>query len=1055
MEVPAPLNHLAREAHPVQGHDPLIALQQDYLPRRAPALSPSVNAEALANANLHPNGPTGDVGPNQFVVAINSSAGAQFATYSKTSGAEITGPTLMSGLVAGASPCSAGTGDAIVLFDELANRWLFSEVASAANMLCVYLSSGADLSGSVTWTRYNFTLPSLPDSPRYGVWPDAYYVGANENNSIYALDRQRMLAGQAATLQRFSVPPLSGFNAQSLQPADLAGTSVPPPGSPGIFMRHRDDEVHDPGANNAAADFLELYQLQVDFETPAASILLGPTRLNIAEISSDLNGVTGTSAFAQPSGLKLDPLREGLAHRLTYRNLGTHEVLVGSLVTDLFLGAGSMFPNDTGAIRWFELRRVPVLQGELFGHGFEDGPNWTLHQEGTFAPADGSAAEQADRWTSAISIDVSGNIALGYSIVREAPAISAGLRYTGRVATDPLGVMTAGEQLIVNGSGSVSNERWGEHADLGIDPIDGCTFWFIGSYANAGMRANRLASFAFGDVCVGPNFSLSTPPATSVCARTAIPANAPPVTVDVTPINGFLGAVVLGFPNGLPNGVSGSFNPQVVSSLPGGSTVQLSATHQATSSNAIVVRGQSGNLMHDVLLSLTVATADPTQPVLVAPANNAAGVGAFPTFNWTSSVQASSYLVEASTSPAFSSTLFSQSTVATSLLSPVALPTNQQVYWRVRADNVCAGSTSVVFSYNAPTFTLSTATPGVTLCANSAAPTNAPPITLDIQPQNGFTGSVALSYPNPFPAGISGSLTPDNPTLPASSVAQLAATNAAPSGLNNVLVRALAGPITRELTLSLNLHTAIPAAPTLTAPPNLGTGVSTSPIFTWSAVAQAASYVVEASTSSNFASLLFSQATTATSLASPVAFSQNTQIFWRVRAVNSCGTGVDSATATFTTASPQEFCRNVSVPIPDENASGVNDNLVITGATGLIGDMDVRVEINHTYVADLALRLSRAGGAPRNLMTMPIGLPSGLCDGNNLAATFNDETSPPRPANTACVDGAVPTYAGQVTPEQSLSTFDGQDPNANWTLNVSDSVFQDLGTLTRWCITFN
>ena len=1045
--------------NPVFGSDPLVAAQQNFPVRSVRAIStPLINIEALANSIVAPNDATGDIGPNQFVAAINSTAGAQFSIYNKNNGAMISGPTSMSSLAVGSNPCAAGAGHPIVLFDELANRWVFTELANGANVLCVYLSSGSDLSGIVTWTRYNFVLPSFPDAPRYGVWPDAYYLGANENNAIYAMDRQRMLAGQSATLQRFGIPLLSGFNLQMLQPADLAGTLAPSLGAPGIFMRHRDDEVHNAGSNNANRDFLEIFELHVDFLTPASSTVTGPISLPMSEMSSDLNGPTGFSAFPQPSGQKLDPLRETVMHRLTYRNLGTYEVLVGNLVTDLFLGAGSSFPNDTGAIRWFELRRPFGSQNQVFADGFENGAatNWVMHQEGTFAPPEGNPADQADRWMAASSVDKSGNIAMAYSIVRDLPAISAGLRYTGRLKDDPLGVMTAGENLIVNGSGSVSNPRWGDHADMGVDPVDGCTFWFIGNYSNGGSRANRFASFKFNE-CGDPGYTVTSPvPSVSICSNSTATTNAPPITINAAAANGFVGAVAMTYPNPFPTGVAGSFIPSVIPTLPGSSTAQLSASNAATPGTiSILARGSSGALKRELQLLLTVATGIAPQPALTSPANTAVGVGATPTFSWAAAPQASNYLVEASTSASFGTTVLSQTVTGTHLVSPVALPTSQQIFWRVRANNVCGSTTSVVFSFNAPAFTMTTNTPSVAVCAITAAPSNAPPIMLDLQPVSGFVGNVTLSYPNVFGAGVSGTLNPTNQSVPGSSAAQLAASNAAASGAHTVLARAVAGAITRELSLILNVSTAVPAAATSTAPPNTAVGVSTSPTFIWTAVGQGASYVVEASISNTFASLLFSQATTATSLVSPVTLPPNTAIFWRVRAINLCGTGPDSAVATFTTANPQQFCRNVSVPIPDENAVGVNDNLLISGATGLVGDLDVRVELNHTYVADLAVRLNRAAGARRNLMTMPTSVPSGLCDGNHMAATFDDETSPPRPANNACVDGAVPTYAGVVTPEQSLDVFDGQDPNATWTLNVSDSVFQDTGTLTRWCITFN
>ena len=83
-----------------------------------------------------------------------------------------------------------------------------------------------------------------PDYPKYAVWPDAYYITTNESSPAnYAIDRAQMLAGSPATSQRFTAPALSGFGFQALTPADLDGATLPPGGTPGIFMRHRDTEA--------------------------------------------------------------------------------------------------------------------------------------------------------------------------------------------------------------------------------------------------------------------------------------------------------------------------------------------------------------------------------------------------------------------------------------------------------------------------------------------------------------------------------------------------------------------------------------------------------------------------------------------------------------------------------------------------------------------------------------------------------------------------------------------------------------------------------------------
>ncbi len=83
------------------------------------------------------------------------------------------------------------------------------------------------------------------------------------------------------------------------------------PGARCIVLRHRDDESHNSGSNNPAQDFLELYQLAVDFTTPANTAPTCPVNIPIAEFARNLNGADRVpTPFPQPSGQKLDPLRE-------------------------------------------------------------------------------------------------------------------------------------------------------------------------------------------------------------------------------------------------------------------------------------------------------------------------------------------------------------------------------------------------------------------------------------------------------------------------------------------------------------------------------------------------------------------------------------------------------------------------------------------------------------------------------------------------------------------------------------------------------------------------
>jgi hypothetical protein len=109
------------------------------------------------------------------------------------------------------------------------------------------------------------------------------------------------------------------------------------------------------------------------------------------------------------------------------------------------------------------------------------------------------------RWMGSIAADKNGSFALGYSVV-DATSVFPGIRYTGRLAGDPLGQMTLGEGTVINGTAAQThvNSRWGDYTDLTVDPVDDCTFWYVNEYYTVEGAASaplgngwqtRIASF--------------------------------------------------------------------------------------------------------------------------------------------------------------------------------------------------------------------------------------------------------------------------------------------------------------------------------------------------------------------------------------------------------------------------------------------------------------------------------------------------------------------------------------------------------------------------------
>ncbi|MCF8371583.1 MAG: T9SS type A sorting domain-containing protein [Bacteroidales bacterium] len=441
-----------------QGWDPIH--QKEYVKGSNKELVE--NFSGMGYTSVNPADPCVDVGPNHVVQMINGGSGSYIKVWNKT------GTSLMSQVYFdNFMGMPGGAGDPIVVYDEIADRWLLSEFSNSGNNMHVAISTTANPTG--TYYTYSFNAPYFPDYPKYSVWKDSYIITTNENTSaVYALNRTNMLAGTPATAQRFTMSSFGTISFQAATPVSLNGTTLPPTGTPAMVMRMRDDAW-----SGSATDALELWEFNVNWTTPSLTSLTLSTVLGIAPYESELCGYTSFSCIDQPgSSTNLDPLREVLMNRIHYRNFGTHESIVCCHVADVN-------GTDWAGMRWYELRRTGGTSG-----------SWTIYQQGNYAP------DSNDRWMGAIAISASGNIGLAYNVAGSSTYPS--LRYTGRKSCDPLGVMTEPETLIASGSSPNASNRYGDYNAMVVDPSDGETFWFTGMYNPATQWSTKIASFDLG-----------------------------------------------------------------------------------------------------------------------------------------------------------------------------------------------------------------------------------------------------------------------------------------------------------------------------------------------------------------------------------------------------------------------------------------------------------------------------------------------------------------------------------------------------------------------------
>src|SRR5262245_13798014 len=160
--------------------------------------------------NCAPPDTNGEVGLTQYVQIVNEG----FQVFDKATSASLLGPVGISTVWNnfGGFCETSGFGDPVVLYDQLANRWLISQFAGdpgpngVPTDECIAVSTTSDATGA--WNRYGFHLGSdFFDYPHLGVWPDAYSMSMNVFNSAgtaflgpqpFAFNRAAMLAGTAA-----------------------------------------------------------------------------------------------------------------------------------------------------------------------------------------------------------------------------------------------------------------------------------------------------------------------------------------------------------------------------------------------------------------------------------------------------------------------------------------------------------------------------------------------------------------------------------------------------------------------------------------------------------------------------------------------------------------------------------------------------------------------------------------------------------------------------------------------------------------------------------------
>lgn len=453
------------------------------------------------------------VGTDHIVQTVNS-AMAIFTKKGKrfdSTGKVLYGPVATNNVFKGfGGPCEKlNNGDAVVRYDQLADRWLivmptFRKAAlrndstteklpqpgnaetlfqppppvpepnrpanqnrprdtTGSYCMCYAISTGPDPLGS--YYRYEFKRDLFPDYPRPTVWPDGYYTTTSTGDHVterhaYVVDRAKMLKGEDATEQSFIIKDVN-----FIINADLDGKQLPPPGAPNIMMATGGNQL----GKVTEDDGIYVWKYYVNWTDPSKTKLEGPVKISVSPYRYLCDGQL-TKCVPQPgTDTRLDAQGDKLMARLVYRRIGSQQSIVG---------VHSINTSDGGGgVRWYEFRLNKKGDAELY-------------QQGTYAP------EGNYRWMASAAIDKFGNIGIGYSF--GGADHFPGQRFAARMAKDPRGQLTLNETILVVGEASQTTTlRWEDYTQTAIDPDDDTTIWYVGDYLkkDAKSYSTRIGAF--------------------------------------------------------------------------------------------------------------------------------------------------------------------------------------------------------------------------------------------------------------------------------------------------------------------------------------------------------------------------------------------------------------------------------------------------------------------------------------------------------------------------------------------------------------------------------
>lgn len=298
---------------------------------------------------------------------------------------------------------------------------------------------------------------------------------------------------------------------------------------------------------------------------------------------------------------------------------------------------------------------------------------------------------------------------------------------------------------------------------------------------------------------------------------------------------------------------------------------------------------------------------------------------------------------------------------------------------------------------------------------------------------NGFSETTIFSTTN-LPAGAVVNFSPTTANSNGT-IVQMTISNTAALAVGSyaITVVGTSASVTKTVDVTLNVQNSTIAPVVLNTPVDGATDVPLTPPYTWQTNPNAATYDIEIATDAAFTNIIETVSVATPSYLSTTSLNLATTYYWRVRAVNNCGTGNYSPVFSFATincmtcASSGNMEFQTSTTLVDFNTinnssgkpAGYNDytNISTQIYTTQTYDLNIRVNTDGNYPATTKVWIdwnqncsftdpgeeynlgsaTNTSNGPTSASPLSITVPAGALEGNTImrvSTKFNTATTP-------------------------------------------------------------